>query len=1064
MGSAPPTPPAPDPDAPPAGRADHDHEHAAPGPGFEPALRAAVRGEVRFDPVARGLYATDASHYQVTPACVVVPVDEADCVAAMKVAHEHGVAITPRGAATALSGQTFGPGMVIDISKHLDRVLEVHVDRDPDTGRAVGGWARVQPGVVRDRLNDQLAKEGLHFAPDPATGSRATVAGMVGNNSSGTRSIIYGKTSDHTLACRFALADGTVLEATPMDRAAWDRRAAGDPPGVSDREARLYRGVAQLIDQHADQIRRRYPKVMRRVAGYNLDAFVEGAGYEGPIGDYPPLVAGRFADTDPPHPRLWDLTQLLVGSEGTLGLLLECTLRLVPLPGATAVCVVHFEDDLEALRQVPAINAHHPSAVELLDRRVLREARVNPATRAMAHWIQGDPAAVLQVELQGDNADHAAQRARDFAAAMADRGVGYAHPVMLEAASQRDVWETRKLGLGLISNVRGPVKGQAFVEDACVPVEHLADYIEKLQLKCRAVGLDTTSYAHASVGVIHFRPSIDLHRPEHRAKMREVAEFAYEEVKKLGGAFSGEHGDGLVRGMFLPDFFGPEVYQAHRQLKALFDPRGLMNPGNIIDVPAMTDPELLRYGNRYRIAEVPALFNYRDQAPPPPPEGALPDSPGADLPGAGFRAAVEQCNGVGACRKVGAGTMCPSYMATRDEADTTRGRANALRLAMSGQLPPEDLQQHRGHTDPPGKTKTDAADALASDGVHEVLELCLSCKACKSECPNAVDMSRLKADALQMRHDRRGVPLGYRFIGRMPDIAPRMKGLAARLAAAVNRVGPYRALFEKLTGIDRRRPLPPFAPRHLPQLLKQRRKAARETSGARGHVVLFNDTYTQTMEPRLGLAAFDLLEGCGYRVTLADAGCCQRPRMSKGLVREAKRLGTKTLENLDRFAQQGLPILCLEPSCASALRDDLPDLVDDVELGRRVAEQVQMIDVFLEQQGVELACDHAQVLLHGHCHQKALFGTDAIRRLFAGMPGTTCREVDSGCCGMAGSFGYEHHELSQTIGEDRLFPAVRDAVARGQTVVACGISCRHQLHDFLGVQAKHWVEVVRPRD
>ena len=995
---------------------------------FETALRDAVRGEVSFDPVTRGIYATDASHYQVTPAAVVVPLDEADCLAALRVAHEHRVPITPRGAATALSGQTFGPGLVIDVSRHLDRILETHVERDPGTGRAVGGWVRVQPGVVRDHLNDQLKSVGLQFAPDPATGSRATVGGMLGNNSSGTRSIVYGKTSDHTLACRFALADGTVVDAAAVDDETWQRRAAGQEV-QSPREAELYRGVKRLVLQHQEEIRRRYPKVMRRVAGYNLDAFVDGAGYTGPIGDYENTYGeGRN--------RQWNLTQLLVGSEGTLGLLLECTLRLVPLPGAAAVCVVHFDDDLASLRAVPAILKHDPSAVELVDASVLREARVNPATRAMAHWIQGDPAAVLQVELQGNSAEHVAQRAADFAEAMQQQGLGYAHPTMLEAATQRDVWETRKLGLGLISNVRGPVKGQAFVEDACVPVEHLADYIEQLQRKCREVGLRYSMYAHASVGVIHFRPAVDLHRPEDREKMREVAEFAYQETKKRGGAFSGEHGDGIVRGAFLPDFFGPQIYQASRELKDIFDPHHLMNPGNIIDSPSMTDPDLLRYGDRYRVAEVPALFQYREQD--------------------GFRGAVEQCNGVGACRKLGSGTMCPSFMATRNERDTTRGRANALRLAMSGQLG-EDSENVKG--------------ALASDGVHEVLELCLSCKACKTECPNAVDMSRLKADALQMRHDERGVPWGYRLIGGMPDVAPRMKGLAATLSAAMNRLGPYRVIFEKLTGIDRRRPLPPFAKRHLPALLKQRQRgkdadakpqSGKKPASPRPRVVLFNDTYTQTMEPRLGLAAVELLEGCGFEVTLADAGCCQRPRLSKGLVRDAKTRGTKTLQNLDKFAQQGLPILCLEPSCASALADDLPDLIDDAALGRRVARHIHMIDVFLADQGIRLTSDHPEVLLHGHCHQKALFGTAAIKRLFDQMPGTTCTEVDSGCCGMAGSFGYEHHELSQTIGEDRLFPTVREAVAAGRTVVACGISCRHQLHDCLGVEARHWVEVVRP--
>ncbi|MEX2672049.1 MAG: FAD-linked oxidase C-terminal domain-containing protein [Phycisphaeraceae bacterium] len=995
---------------------------------LESDLRCAVRGEVHTDAATRGLYATDASHYQQTPRVVVVPLDEADVLAALQVAHQHRVPTTPRGAATSLSGQTFGPGMVLDLSRHLNRVLQVDAEQ---------GWARVQPGVIRDQLNAQLKPLGLHFAPDPATSSRATIGGMVGNNSSGTRSIVYGKTIDHTLACRVALADGTVINCAATDDPTWQRRAAGEDV-QSRREAELYRGVRDVVNHHQQEIRDRYPKVMRRVSGYNLDEFVDDAGYCGPIGPRAEQIA-------PGAHRIWNLANLIVGSEGTLGVLLEVIVRLTPIPPATAVCVMHFDDELAALATVPQINGHNPSAVELLDRDVLREAKINASTRDMAGWIKGDPAAVLLTEFFGETATEAAAKAETFAATMLARGLGYAHPVLLEANEQRDAWETRKLGLGLISNVKGPVKGQAFVEDACVPVDVLAQYIGHLQAKCLELGIDWSMYAHASVGVIHFRPAVDLHRPEHREAMRQLTEFAFEQVMRCGGVITGEHGDGFVRGGFIPRTYGPAVYEAFKQIKTLFDPHHLMNPGKIIDSPSMTDADLLRYGSHYRVAEVPSLFHYRDQAPP-------------ELQHSGFRLAVEQCNGVGACRKLGSGTMCPSYMATRDEKDTTRGRANALRLAMSGQLGDEQ----------------DITKALGGDEVHGVLELCLSCKACKSECPNAVDMSRLKADALQMRHDHRGLPLGYKLIGRLPDVARFQRGLVATLSNTLAKLPPYRWLFEKLTGIDHRRPLPPFATRHLAGLLKQRKSSHADHSSAsvqaanepshstRRTVVLFNDTYTNTMEPRVGLAAIDLLEGCGYDVLLADAGCCQRPRLSKGMVREAKTLGRRTMQNLDRFVRQGYPILCLEPSCASALRDDLPDLIDDVELGQRVAAHIHMIDVFLEAEGVTLRSRHRELLLHGHCHQKALFGTDAIRRLFAAMPDVHCTEVDAGCCGMAGSFGYEHYELSRAIGEDRLFPAVRSAVRQGQTVVACGISCRHQLHDFLNVKAKHWVEVVEP--
>lgn len=971
---------------------------------FEAAVRSTIRGDVYFDPVIRGVYATDASLFQIVPRCVVVPRDAADAVAAVRLAGEHRVPVTARGGGTSLSGQTFGPGMVLDVSKYMDQIHEVNI---------AGGWARVGPGVIRDRLNAAIAPSGLQFAPDPATGSRATIGGMIGNNTCGTRSVVYGKTIDHVLSCRVVLADGTECEFEPVDDAEWQRRAEG--VGVTPREAEIYRGVAELIERNREEILRRYPKVLRRVSGYNLDEFVDGAGYTGNIGPRRESNGGH---------RTWNLSNLIVGSEGTLAILLEAKVRLVPLPKATALCVVHFEDLIEALRHVDAMLAHEPTTVELLDSIVMRQAKVNVATRHMAHFVQGDPQAVQIVEFFGDTPGEAFDRVTRFADAMRQAGIGYAWPVFADAKGIHDVWETRKLGLGLISNVRGAMKGRDFIEDACVPTEHLADYISKIKSLCAAQEIPAVSlYAHASVGVVHVVPSLDLHDPAQVAKMEAIANQAFQWVMEYGGSWSGEHGDGQVRGQFLPQMFGDQLYGAFVELKRLFDPLGLMNPGKVVDAQTMT--ENLRYQTpgyteKTAVAEAAANYRYADQG--------------------GLKLAVEQCNGVGACRKLGSGTMCPSYMATRDEQHSTRGRANALRLAMSGQL------------------GDDPVAALGSDGVHDCLSLCLACKACKSECPNAVDMAKLKSDALQMRHDRHGTPLGSKILGRMPDAAKRWAGRSAKIVNLASLIPGGRAVLERLTGIDRRRPLPSFADRNLQQRLRQLPAPAQPAQ--RGRVVLFDDTYANYFEPEIGLAAIRLLRGLGYEVILAEAGCCQRPRLSKGLVREAKQHGTETFKNLDRYAREGLPILCLEPSCASALADDLADLVDDREMGARVAGQVQMIDVFLHREGVELRSKHNDILLHGHCHQKALFGTAAIRDLFAAMPGVECKELDAGCCGMAGSFGYEHYDLSERIGEDRLFPAVRKAAQEGKTIVACGISCRHQLKDFLGVEAQHWIEVV----
>lgn len=954
-------------------------------------LRATIRGGVHADAVTRGIHATDASHYQMMPACVVVPMDEADVIAAVRIAVEHGMPVTARGGGTSLAGQTFGPGMILDCSKHMNNVLEVNAEQR---------WARVQPGVVRDQLNAQLQPLGLHFAPDPATSSRATVGGMIGNNSSGTRSVIYGKTIDHVIAAKVLLADGTVMTLRPCDTDQWSDLSAG--PG---REAEVYRGVGEVIRAHRDEIEARFPKTMRRVSGYNLDAFTGQAG------------AGPDRGGEP-----WNLCHLIVGSEGTLAVLLEATVKLVDNPKATAVCVVHFGDVIESLRHVPAMLTHNPSTVELLDDTIIVEARRNPSSAHLADFFEGAPRAVQIVEFMGDTPAQAGDRAEAFARAMRDSHVGYAQVIRTDPAGISHIWELRKLGVGLASNIKGSAKPLDFVDDAAIPVEHLAEYVRRLLEVCDKHRVAVSLCAHASVGVLHPKPLLDLHKPQDVQKMKAIADAAFEMVREYKGSWCGEHGDGLVRGEYIERFFGPRVYDAFRQIKRLFDPHNHLNPGKIIDTPAMT--EHLRYGvpgYEKRIAEVHANYHYREQG--------------------GFAPAVEQCNGLGACRKIGAGTMCPSYMATRDEEAVTRGRANALRLAMSGQLGPE---------------------ALTGDRINEVLSLCLSCKACKSECPNAVDMAKLKSDVLQMRHDRLGTPLGVRLIGGSPDMARLTAGALAPLVNFVQSLTPFKVLFERLTGIDRRRPLPELTSRPLSKRLRNRKPT---TDGNGRRVVLFDDTYTNYYEPNIGVSAVALLEGLGYEVSLAKAGCCQRPRLSKGLVKEAKKHGTVTMQSLDHYARQGLPILALEPSCASALTDDLPDLIDDEAMGRRVAGQVKMIDTFLAEEldagrlNKRLVSDSKDVLLHGHCHQKALFGSGGVKRLLT-YAGAEVREVDSGCCGMAGSFGYEHHDLSMKIGEQRLFPAVREK-SPDTAVVACGFSCRHQIKDGCGQIARHFVELVR---
>lgn len=942
-------------------------------------LTALLGDRISTGELIRGLHATDASHYQIQPRAVVWPKDEAEIAEILKRAAKGGVPTTVRGAATSLSGQTHGPGLILDVSRHLNRILELNPDE---------GWARVQPGVIRDQLNAAAKEHGLQFAPDPATSSRATVGGMIGNNSSGTRSVLYGKTSDHLLSCRVVLADGRVVELSPARESEWD----------ATETASLFRELKVLIDANREHIIARFPKIMRRVSGYALDAFL-----------------------DDPAQTPWNLARLICGAEGTLGVLTEATLKLVPLPKFTAVVAVHFDDLSASLRAIEPMLRFGPSAIELLDHTVLREAQTNASTRDIADFILGEPQAMQLVEFFGDTQTEAAQKAADMVAELSAKGMGYAWPVFTDPDSQARAWDVRRLGLGLITNKKGATKGQAFMEDAAIPLPHLPEYIGKMMAKCKEENVNLVLYAHSSVGVLHARPELDLHLPGDIAKMRRIAEYGFSLCVQYGGIWAGEHGDGLVRGEFIRKFFGPELYEAFRRVKALFDPENLMNPNKIIDPPSMTEHmryQVPGYAEKAKAAEAKALFHYRAQG--------------------GLTLAVEQCNGVGACRKLGSGVMCPSFMATRDEKDSTRARANALRLAITGQL-------KQGNTD----------EAMASDDLQEIMGLCLSCKACKKECPNAVDVSKMKAEVLQRRYDIKGTPPGARIVGGLPAVAHWMCGLHAPLMNWGQNLPPVRKLLERVAGIDARRPLPRFASRSLRSRLGDTRSVG---TPDRGEAVLYIDSYTNAYDPHIGEAAIRLLSGCGYRVHPVFAGDSQRARISKGLLREAKAHGEKVIRTLQPWAEKGIPILCLEPSCASALKDDLPDLLDDPAPGAVVAAQISLVDEFLHREKIPVRAKYPRMMVHGHCHQKAVFGVAGLKALLP-----EAEFIDAGCCGMAGAFGYEHRDLSLKIGEDRLFPALR-AKDRDTVVVASGFSCRHQVQDALGITPLHVVEVLTAGD
>jgi FAD/FMN-containing dehydrogenase/Fe-S oxidoreductase len=950
---------------------------------FEQELRAGVKGEVSFDEYTLGIYATDASIYQLMPVALVLPRDEEDVIHAVGAARKFDVSILPRGGGTSLGGQAAGASLIIDFSKYMNLVLEMNVNER---------WVRVQPGIVLDELNVFLKQYNLHFAPDPATSSRATIGGMIGNNSSGTKSILYGIMRDHVLETKTLLSDGNILNFKEISLEGYLQGSAGS----NGREYQLVKEFSRIIEKNREHIKKAYPRIMRRVQGYNLDS---------------------FAETDN-----WNLSSLITGSEGTLGLVLDAKLNLEPLPTHKILCTVHFADLLECIRTVEPILQHRPSAVEIMDEDVVIRARKNLSIAPLTEWIEGNPKGILVVEFFGDSQEEVRGKADGLVTDLKERKRGYAWPVLSAPEAQGKVWAVRKNGLGLMLGIKGDRKPIPFIEDSSIPIEHLPEYIDLVLKYCKEREVPVAMYAHASVGLIHVRPVLNLKVREDIDHMKAIARHSFDLVRKYGGSVSGEHGDGRIRSHFLEEYFGTEVYGAFKAVKKLFDPAGIMNPGIIVDAGPMD--ENLRYGVDYKTPDFPTEYQFREDG--------------------SFAAAVEMCTGVGACRQNLAGLMCPSYRATRDEAHSTRGRANALRLAMTGQM---------------------GEAWLSSSQLFGIMDLCLSCKGCKSECPSNVDVAKLKGEFLQQYRKRNGTTRRDQFIARSTLLASRMSGWKAPIVNAIQKTLLFRKTLEWWIGIDGRRILPSYARQPFHSWFDSRPSP---NGQPRKKVVLFDDTYMNYHETHVGKSAVELLESCGYEVVLARAGCCQRPRISHGFLKEAKEEGEKTLRNLRKYVEEGLQIVVCEPGCASALTDDLPDLIADVVLGESIRENVLMIDVFIEQEinngNIKTAFTSAfnKLLVHGHCHQKSLYGTTAMERVLGRVQDLDVEVLDSGCCGIAGSFGYEkeHYDLSMKVGEDRLLPAIRKK-EKTTGVVACGFSCRHQIAHGTGVQSKHWVEVIR---
>jgi len=965
---------------------------------LEHALRRAIRGSVRFDQASRLLYSTDASMYQVEPLGVVTPLDADDVRAAVEVARTHKVAVLPRGGGTSLTGQTVNRALVLDFTQHMNEVLEVNVEEL---------WARVQPGLVQDELNHYGRSWGLLFGPDTSTSNRATLGGMMGNNSGGSHSLAYGLTVDHVLEIRALLVDGTEVvfgELTPEE---FDARTR-----VSGLEGQVYREVAAIRESYADEIRARYPKQWRRVAGYNLNELLG-------IGVRPHSYAGGGNGA----PRKLSMARLVVGSEGTLLTILEAKVRLVKRPKATAIDVIHYRDMQEALESSQSILETGPYAVEVTDKLILDLARNNIEQAARMGWVQGDPAAIMMVEYTGETDAEAKAKVEALEARRARERFGYAAHAAYDAGEQRTIWNLRKAGLGLLLGMKGDKKPIAFVEDTCVQPQHLAQFVPRFKeifAKHDTVG---AYYGHCSVGCLHIRPVIDLKTPRGMEQVRAIADEITALVVEFGGTISSEHGDGRARSPFLERMYGPTLMEAFRKLKRAFDPDNRMNPGNIVDSPGIL--ENLRYGVDYKTWAPVTMLDFSAQG--------------------GFAASVEMCNGVGVCRKKLEGTMCPSYMATRDEEHSTRGRANALRAVLSGRMPATEFHGER---------------------LYEVMDLCLECKGCKAECPSNVDMAKLKYEFLYHYYKANGLPLRNRLFGRIERLN-RLMSRVPTLANWMTSVPFNRWLMEKVAGIDRRRPLPALAAETFTDWFRKReslRKRLVTTQALRGEVVLFHDTFVTYNTPEIGRAAVQVLEAAGFQVVLVERKCCGRPLISKGMLTEARDNAAWNVERLHPYAVRGVAIVGLEPSCLLTIRDEWVDLLRTDE-ARLVAAQSALLEQFLLRErarGLSLpwVAHGREALLHGHCHQKAMVGTGPTVGVLR-WAGYTVSEVDSGCCGMAGSFGFEreHYDISVELGNRRLAPAVKATPATTE-VVAPGISCRQQIQHLAGRRAKHPAEVL----
>jgi len=952
--------------------------------GLAARLRRELEGDVLFDPLSRGQYSTDASIYQIEPIGIVVPKTDEDVICAIDIAREAGVPVLPRGGGTSQCGQTVGEALIIDTSKSLNRVLDFD---------AATGIVTVQPGLVLDQLNRYLRPHGVFFPIDPSTASRATLGGMTANNSCGGRSIKYGLTVNNVRAIEAVLADGT------------QHRFADVPKNLDDlaagpRYLDLVRQMRILGEREEAEIARRFPKVLRRVGGYNIDT-ISAQGH--------------------------NMAQMLVGSEGTLAYFRQLELITHPIPSHNMLAICHFSSfrrSMEITRHIVALN---PTAVELMDSTMIALARdIETYRPTIERFVSGKPEALLMVEFAGE--DDATQRRKldDLGQLLADHGFPDCMLKVPDPAFQRDIMEVRKAGLNIMMSMKGDGKPVSFIEDCAVPLDDLGEYTERLNGVFDKHGVEGTWYAHASVGCLHVRPVLNMKAEGDVRKMRDIAEETFAMVREYKGSHSGEHGDGIVRSEFHTPMFGERLVRTFEDVKTAFDPDGLFNPGKIVRAPKMDDRSLFRYQPDYAAAPQDTVLDWTEWG--------------------GFAPAVEMCNNNGACRQSSPGVMCPSYRVTGDEKHVTRGRANALRLAITGQLGP---------------------DAMTSDAMAETMDLCISCKGCKRECPTGVDMARMKTEYLYQRQKRHGISLRDRLIA----FLPRYARYAVRFRGVLNLMNRAPGLAwaaRRLLGFSAERSLPVWREPFQPSV-----SSAEGIMGDGRDVVLLVDTFSTYFDPANAQSALSVLNAAGYRVHVVapeDGGrplCCGRTYLAAGLVDHARQEAQRLVDALRPYVDRDVPVVGLEPACLLTLRDEIPVMMPGADI-EALASKAVLFEEFIAQQAEAGILDlplkplpEQKALLHGHCHQKAFGAMGAVERTLRLVPDLEVEVVTSSCCGMAGAFGYEaeHFAISMAMGELDLLPAVRDA-GQDTIIVADGTSCREQIHFGAGREALHVVRVL----